>query len=273
MEFFNLVVTILFLQPLTNLLVFFYQLLTMIGVPSALGFSVILLTVAIRVALLPFTAAQIRMSKKMQDIAPHISDLKVKHKDDKTKQQQEMMRLYKEHGVNPASGCLPLLLQIPIIYALYHVLTTIVNVNSAQELADVNKLLYFNGLKLENLWDPSFFGIPLGVSPATLMATMPLIILVPILTGVLQFFLSKMMMPAVAPKPKKGAAKKEDDFAVMFQKQSLFIFPIMIGYFAFSLPFGLSLYWNTFTVFGIIQQYFLVGLGGLTPWKDRLLKK
>jgi YidC/Oxa1 family membrane protein insertase len=253
--------TILLTQPITNLLVGCYQLFAFLHIPFALGFSIILLTFIIRLVLYPFTASQIKTSKKMQDMAPHISNLKAKHKDDKKKQQEEMMKLYSEYGVNPAVGCLPVIIQIPIIWSLYHVLSTVVNANSVAKLKEINHLMYFDGLKLTKLWEVTFFGIPLSQSPAQLMGHMPLIILVPVITGVLQLIFSKMMAPEVAP------TGKQDDFQATFAKQSLFIFPIMIAFFSFRLPFGLSLYWNAFTIFGIIQQYFLVGLGGLKQWQ------
>jgi len=254
--------TILLTQPIANLLVACFQVLHFLHVPFALGFSIIALTFIIRLVLYPFTASQIKTSKKMQDMAPHISRLKEKHKDDKKKQQEEMMKLYSEFGVNPAAGCLPVVIQIPIIWGLYHVLNTVVTVNSLAKLKEVNHLLYSDGLRLTKLWETTFFGIPLAKPPSDLMQHgMPLIILVPILTGVLQLIFSKMMAPEVAP------TGKQDDFQATFAKQSLFIFPIMIAFFSFRLPFGLSLYWNAFTIFGIIQQYFLVGLGGLKQWQ------
>ena len=259
--------TLIINQPITNLLVACYHLFQYLHIPYPLGFSIIALTVVIRIILFPFTSAQIRTSKKMQDMAPHISKLKVKHKDDKKKQQEEMMKLYSEFGVNPAAGCLPVVIQIPIIWGLYHVLNTVVTVNSLAKLKEVNHLLYSDGLRLTKLWETTFFGIPLAKPPSDLMQHgMPLIILVPILTGVLQLIFSKMMAPE---KPPEG---KQDDFQATFAKQSLFIFPIMIGFFSFQLPFGLSLYWNAFTLFGILQQYFLVGLGGLKQWQGHAQK-
>ncbi len=259
--------TILFTQPITNLLVACYQLLQYFNVPSALGFSFILLTVIIRIILLPLTSSQIRASKKMQDLTPHLSGIREKHKEDKKRQQEETLKLYKEHGVNPATGCLPVILQIPIIWSLYHVLTTVVNVTSNGKLMEMNKLLYFDGLRLTTLWDTVFFGIPLSASPSKELSTMPWLIAVPVLTGVFQFILSKMMMPENPIK-----TTKQDDFQTTFAKQSLFIFPVMIGFFSYTLPFGLSLYWNAFTIFGIIQQYFLVGPGGLKPWMEKIKK-
>lgn len=260
--------TLIVNQPITNLLVLSYQLLTFLHIPFALGFAIILLTFIIRIILFPFTASQIKISKKMQDMAPHISKLKEKHKKDKKKQQEELMKLYSEFGVNPAAGCLPVIIQLPIIWGLYHVLDTAVKVTSLPRLQEtVNSLLYFDWLKLTRLWEVTFFGIPLAQSPAQLMGKMPLIVLVPILTGVLQLVFSKMMAP------EKPYDAKQDDFQATFAKQSLFIFPVMIGFFSFQLPFGLSLYWNAFTIFGILQQYFLVGLGGLKQWQTYASKK
>ena len=185
--------TLILTQPITNLLVACFQFFQFLHIPFALGFAIISLTFIIRLVLFPFTSSQVKMSKKMQDMAPHISNLKVKHKDDKKKQQEEMMKLYAEFGVNPAAGCLPVVIQIPIIWGLYHVLSTAVNANSLAKLKEINHLLYFDGLKLTRLWESTFFGIPLATAPSHLMKDMPLIVLVPVLTGVLQFIFSKMI--------------------------------------------------------------------------------
>src|SRR3970040_2560057 len=132
--------TIILIQPLTNLLVASFQLFQFLHVPFALGFAIIALTVIIRFILYPFTASQIRTSRKMQDLAPHLSNLKEKHKDDKKKHQEEMMKLYKEHGVNPAAGCLPVIIQIPIIWGLYSVLQQIVSLGPKDVVLNINKI-------------------------------------------------------------------------------------------------------------------------------------
>lgn len=255
---------ILLIHPLINVLVFFYKIFLFLHIPFALGFSIIGLTVFIRFLLLPFTASQIKASKKMQDIAPHISNLKEKHKGDSKTLQQETMRLYKEHGVNPAAGCLPVIIQLPIIWSLYSVLQTAVGLNANAVVTYINKIAYFDFLKLQKAWDPSFFGLPLGQNPSNLFPSLGfLILLIPVITGVLQFIQSKMMFPMVNKKLPVAGEKKSDDFASAFQTQSAYIFPVMIGFFSFTFPVGLSLYWNTFTIFGIIQQYKLTGLGSL----------
>ncbi len=271
-EFFNTVL----IHPIINILLVIYYIFSFLHIPYALGFAIIGLTIVIRFVLYPFTTSQLKASLKMQTIAPHLSRLKEKHKGDSKKIQEETMKLYKEHGINPAAGCLPVLIQMPIIWSLYSVLQHVVNIKSSVVVSEINKVVYFDFFKLHNAWDPSFFGLSLGAMPSKLMPTVgPLILLVPVLTGVLQFILSKMMVPAknavaILEKDieKKAPVDKKDanDFASAFQTQSMFIFPVMIGFFSFSFPIGLSLYWNTFTIFGIIQQYKITGLGGLGTW-------
>lgn len=267
MEIFNSFIGLfntLFTVPITNILIAFYQLLAALSVPYATGFAVILMTVFIRLLLYPLMSAQIKSSKKMQEVAPKLSAIKDKFKNDKTRQQQEMMKMYKENNINPASGCLPVLIQFPIMIALYHSLMEIVKLNSADAITKLNDSLYFSFLYITDSWDPTFFGISLAQSPSSLFESTPLIILAPLITGLLQFLLSKMMMPATPIK------KNKDDFQSAIMTQSMFIFPLMIGWFSFSLPFGLTLYWNTFTIFGILQQYLLAGTGGLTPWIQKI---
>ncbi len=267
-----------FTNPILNILVFIYQGLSFLHIPYALGFSIIILTVVIRFILYPLTAAQLKSSKKMQAVAPHINKLKEKHKGDMKRIQEETMLLYKEHGVNPVAGCLPALIQLPVIWALYAVLRQIVGTGNHQTLAQLNKVIYFGNLKLHALWSPDFFGVSLGQSPAHLIATAgPVVLLVPLLTGLFQFLQTKMMFPVQPPVPKTNNDKKDEtDFAASFQSQSLYLFPIMIGYLSYKFQFGLSLYWNTFTIFGIIQQYKVAGLGGIEPWiqkTKKILKK
>ncbi|MBI5045375.1 MAG: YidC/Oxa1 family membrane protein insertase [Candidatus Levybacteria bacterium] len=245
--------TILFIQPITNLLVGIYQLLIFLHIPYPLGFSVILLTIVIRFALFPLMGAQLRSAKKMQDMTPHLSAIKDKHKGDSQRIQAETMLLYKKHGINPAAGCLPVLVQLPVIWGLYSVLQHAVSQTSLHE---INKLIYVDSLKLAKLWDTHFFGMPLGQNPSQLLATIgPGILLLPILTGASQFVQSKMMIPKKDPTQKSKPSGS--DFASAFQTQSLYVFPLMIAFFSYQFPAGLSLYWITFTVFGIIQQYLM----------------
>lgn len=259
--------------PLINVLVAIYKVLILAHIPYALGFSIIILTTLIRFALYPFTKSQIKVSKKMQELSPHLSRLKEKHKNDSKRLQQETMQLYKEHGVNPAAGCLPVLIQIPIIWGLYSVLQQIVQLKKDAIVAQINTIVYADFLKLQNGWDPYFFGVKLGSNPSELLSTVgPLILLIPILTGLFQFVQSKMLFNK--PKQIDNQPKKEQgDFASAFQTQSMYIFPLMIGFFSYTFPIGISLYWNTFTLFGIIQQYQIQGWGGLLEWKEKIFNE
>jgi len=256
----------LLIQPILNILVIIYHAVSFVHIPYALGFSIILLTVLIRIVLYPLTSSQLKVSTKMQKLSPYLSRLKEQHKKDPKKLQEETMKLYKEHGVNPAAGCLPALVQIPIIWGLYTVLLKIVSLKESTILSEVNKLLYKESFYLQKVWDPSFFGLSLAATPTALASTFPLIVLVPVITGLLQFVQSKMMF---AKQEKQNPQVKKDnkgDFASALQMQSLYFFPVMIGFFSFQLPFGLSLYWNAFTIFGILQQYQISGWGGLEGW-------
>jgi YidC/Oxa1 family membrane protein insertase len=263
------------IHPLINIQVAIYDVLLLLHVPYAAGFSIIGLTIVIRLILFPLTNKQLIASKKMTEIAPHISNVKEKHKGDNKRIQEETMRLYKEHGVNPAAGCLPTLIQLPILLGLYQVLNNLVKMNPDQMVKYINSIV-IEPLQISAPWETTFFGIPLGQSPHQLMSTLPLIaISIPVITGLFQFLQSKMMFPSPKTSDSNDSKKKNDDFAAVFQKQSAYLFPIMIGFFSFNFPFGLSLYWNTFSIFGIIQQYKITGLGGLEDlWlKAKTLQK
>jgi YidC/Oxa1 family membrane protein insertase len=270
---------VLLFVPMINLLVILYHGINLVHIPYALGFAIIILTIIIRLVLYPLTSSQIKASKKMMELNPHLSRLKEKHKNDAKTLQAETMKLYKEHGVNPAAGCLPLLIQMPLIIALYQALYQIVKPGAAN-LAQINHMLYSSSLKLISSWDVTFFTLPLAQTPQKMFSlsnsTTWLIILVPILTGVFQLIQSKMMLSA-APLPvdKKLATvkkdeKSKDDFSSAMQTQMTYLMPVMIAYFAFIMPIGLALYWNTFTIFGIIQQYRISGLGGLKEWTSKI---
>ena len=280
--------TSVIVNPIVTIVAGIYYGLTLLHIPSPLGFSIILLTIVIRFILYPFTSAQLKTAKQMQAITPHLNRLKEKHKDDPKTLQAETMALYKEYGVNPAAGCLPLLVQLPIIWGLYYVLQQIVSSNSKHVVDFVNHAVYIDAFRIQHAWNSSFFGLPLGESPSKLLSHVGVFVfLVPVLTAVFQFVQSKMMAPVLekkleavekeAKKSKNKAlikeVKKEDDFATAFQTQSMYIFPLMIGFFSWTLPVGLSFYWNTFTIFGIIQQYFISGLGGLENWLPKTKTK
>ena len=255
----------LLIWPILNMLISFYKGFEYLHIPGAFGWAIIALTIAIRIFLHPLTVKQLQSQKKISALKPHLDAISAKHKDAKSRLQQEQLKLYQEAGVNPAAGCLPLLLQFPVLIALYNVFLQVLSVGDMKELvANINKVVYFPQLRLESL-DLNFFGIPLGVKPDQWQQYGVWLLLIPVLTAVLQWYQTKIMMPSIAPeakkdetKPGKKEVKKElstsDEMQKALQMQMKYFFPVFIGYLGYTFPVGLSLYWNVFSASGIIQQ-------------------
>ena len=256
----------LFLGPILNILIFIYKLLEMINFPGALGFSIIVLTIAIRLLIWPTTKAQLKSAQKMMELKPFLNELKTKHKDDKMALQRAQMQLYKEHNINPAAGCLPILIQLPLFIGLYQAIINVFPGAGGGNLEFINSLLYNSWLHLNEIPDSGFFGLNLALKPSDAIATLSFI---PLVTAALTFIQSKMMMPKAMPhhkdeSPKETKEKESmEDMMGMMQGQMVYLMPVMIGYFAFQFPVGLAIYWNTFTIMGIIQQYRISGWGGM----------
>lgn len=247
----------IFVFPILNLLVGFHKLFLLIGIPGAFGLAIIALTASIRLLLHPFFKKQIETAKKMQDIKPHLDKLSQKHKKDPKKLQQEQLNLYKQAGINPASGCLFLIIQFPIFIALYNTLSLfLTNGNMAKVITSINKVLYFPFLKIQTI-DPWFFGFNLALSPSK--SGQWYYLLIPLITAFLQYYQVKVSTPQTVVPQKKEESKEKDeksntgDFQQAMQTQMKFIFPLMIGWFSYTLPVGLALYWNIFSLFSIMQ--------------------
>ena len=252
-----------FVFPILNLLVLFYKVFLFIKIPGAFGLAIIALTAFIRLILHPFFKQQLETSKKMSDLKPHLDRLSAKHKNDKKKLQEEHMKLYQQAGINPAAGCLFMIVQIPVFIALYNTLSLfLVNGSGAKIIAEINKALYHPALKITTI-EPWFFGYNLALAPSKAGGQWHYY-LIPVVTALLQYLQTQAMTPATVPtkeiegKNKDGSSSAKapadkDDFQKAMNMQMKFIFPIMIGYFSYTLPMGLSLYWNIFSIFSIIQ--------------------
>lgn len=248
--------------PILNVLVAFYKTLTFLRIPGSYGFAIIGLTALIRLLFQPFFHKQIETSRKMQELKPHLDNLSKKHKKDPKKLQAEQMKLYQEAGINPASGCLVMIVQLPVFIALYNTLSVFLRNGTGHEIIEkINSVLYHPALHIEAL-DPWFFGFNLASSPAT--AHVWYYYSIPVITGILQFFQAKATMPMMQQNDKnlpdngKKSDKKEEpsateDFQKAMSTQMRYMFPFMIAWFSYSLPVGLSLYWNIFSIFSIIQ--------------------
>jgi YidC/Oxa1 family membrane protein insertase len=167
------------------------------------------------------------------------------------------MKLYQQAGINPASGCLFLIIQMPIFIALYQTLSLfLIKGNLKKVIFEINKVVYLPMLKVQSI-DPWFFGFNLGLSPAKAAGQWQYY-LIPLITAVLQYFQAQTAgtaTPVAIPEEKKEEKKADslEDFQKAMNMQMKYFFPLMIGYFSYTLPVGLSLYWNIFSIFSIIQ--------------------
>jgi len=251
-----------FIIPILNVLVSFYKILLVLKIPGAFGFAVIALTVLVRIILHPFFKQQLETAKKMQEMKPHLDKLSLQYKKEPQKLQQEQLKLYQQAGINPASGCLFLIIQIPVFIGLYNTLSLFfLNGQAATVIHKINSVLYSPLLKISSI-DPWFFGFNLALTPAK--GGQWYYYLIPVLTGVLQYLQVQVSVPQMAQtkaieekKPENADPNKKTDDSGDFQKamntQMKYIFPLMIGWFSYTLPVGLSLYWNIFSLFSIMQ--------------------
>jgi len=224
-------------KPLFNLLVYFYNIIP--GHDIAL--AIILLTVFIKLILWPFFAQSIKAQKSMQNIQPKIEELKLKYGDDKQKMGPAMMELYKKEKVNPLSSCLPLLLQLPILIAVYQVF----RIGLANGGA-VNPDFLYSFTTNPGALNPIAFSIIDFAKGSWPMA---------ILAGAAQFWQTKMMMKKTAEQKNSPAMPSS---AETITKQMTYLMPIMTIVIGGSLPAGLTFYWLIMTLFGVLQQWIVL---------------
>lgn len=256
------------INPLINILLAFYQLADKLGLPGPLGWSIIFLTIAIRLVVYPFYSSQLRHQKRLNELKPHLAELKRKYGSDRRRHQEEQAKLYKEQGINPAGGCLPLLIQFPVLIGLYNVFFTALRQAPEAALQHLNSAAYSDSLRITT-FNETFFGLSLTDIPShhELLSAW---LLIPLLTGALQLVLAKMTQPPAAP-AKKSSGESFEDALASSQSTMLYLFPVMTAYFSFSFPLGLTLYWNVANIFAIIQQYQIAGPGGLSKWLPKKL--
>lgn len=231
MSFFHTVLA----EPLYNLLVWIYNILPV----QDMGVAIILLTLIIKGVLWPLTGKSLQGQKAMQSLQPKLEALKAKYKDDKEALSREMIALYKEEKVNPASSCLPLLIQLPILIALYRVLFDGLNNTGTYQLYPfVSDPGQVNAL---------FLGLLDLSHPAIWLA---------VLAGIAQFFQAKMLQvrrPVPAVRGEEGT--KDEDMMASMNTSMLYLMPLMTVFIGAKLPGGLALYWLVVTLLSIWQQW------------------
>lgn len=233
-----------FLQPMLNGLLLLYGAL---GQNFAAAIAVF--TIIIRLITLPLSLPQQRSAKKMQELQPQLQALQKKYKDDKEKLAQAQMELYREAGVNPLGGCLPLLIQFPIWIGLYQSIAQTLAVGPLQ-LLNLSSNIYKNLPWLSSLVPVknTFLWLDLGKPD-------PLYIL-PVLVVATTWFQQKVMSP---PASDPQSASMNQSMQVMF--------PLMLGFFSLQFPSGLALYFVVSNIVGIVIQYFTPGWVGVSLGK------
>lgn len=232
-------------NPLYNALIFLYNTVAF----EDFGLAIVLVTIALKFLLLPLSRKQIESQRQLQELQPKIKALQEKHKDDKEKQAKALMEFYKEHKVNPFGGCLPLIVQLVFLLAIYNIFLSISNQNFS---VDGSALYAF----VENPGQvhTSFLGfLDLSVPNLWLAA----------ITAAFQYWQTKMLMQNTEKSQKKAKKEKKEteeapDFSQVMMKQMLIIGPVLTLVIGAQFPAGLILYWLVSTVFMIVQQKYLL---------------
>lgn len=255
------------LQPILNTLLVFYYLFF-----NNLGLAIIALTVLIRLVLTPLVLPSMKAMQKMREYAPELAKLKERHKGDKTKLMQAQADFYKNKGINPAAGCLPQIVQLIILIALFQVFSQALYPNG-DPVEKVNRLAYPN-LALKTPPNTGFFYLDLAKPDTLNIPSVPVPLPGPfLLAAALVQFLSSLMLSPTAGAQAKVAKKtpgEMDDVMAATQKQMLYLFPLLTLFIGLTFPSGLVLYWIVFSLFQTIQQYLISGWGGLDPWIKRV---
>lgn len=223
--------TILY-RPLFNLLVLLYKYLP----GHDFGVAVIVLTILIKFLFYPLGTKAIKSQKALSELQPKIKEIQEKYKDNKEKQAKEIMALYRREKISPFSGCLPLLIQLPVLIALYRVFW--------RGLQPEQVTFLYSFVSSPGSINPIFFGIVDLAKPNLVLA---------VLAGIFQFLQTKMSVPKT--KTDKG---EKTGFSGQMQKQMQYFMPIFMVLILFRLPSAIGLYWLTTTLFTIAQQYFLL---------------
>jgi len=238
-----------FFEIFATVLAWFYAV-----IPSY-GLAIILLTLAVRILLLPLSIKQTRSMREMQMIQPEIKRLQKKYKGDRQKMNQELMGLYKEHGVNPFGGCAPLLLQMPVFIALFYVIRQPIQYLGESVLrTDLNthalSVHQFLGLRLDCSpqqvlgGEPSSVeGIAEGCTSGGILPFIPYLLLI-LFMGATTYYQQRQMQAS------RGAGDPQQQQMQMIMK----IMPVILVVFGFGFPTGVVLYWVTTNLWTIVQQ-------------------
>jgi len=204
-----------------------------------MGLAIIILTLIVKIILYPTTTKAIRAQKAMKEIEPHLKKVREEHKDNKQLQAKKTMELYQKHGVNPMSGCLPILIQLPVILGLYRIFWL--------GLAKVDTAILYSFIQAPVALGMIFLGIDLtGKS-----------LLLALIAGVGQYFQTAISLGKQEPTPEKKEGTTstfQEDFSRSMQMQMRYVFPFLIAFIAYKFSAAVALYWATSNILSIVQE-------------------
>lgn len=242
--------------PVSWVIVQFHKLYGAIFGPDtgwAWGLSIVSLVIVIRICLIPLFVKQIKSTRNMQVLQPKMKAIQERYKNDKQRQSEEMMKLYKETGTNPLSSCLPILAQSPFFFALYHVLS---NIASGKEIGAMNQAL------VDSARQAHIFGAPIAAkfmdSPDKVAALDASLNSVRIVTAIMivmmsasQFFTQRQLMTKNVDLTVKTPYMQQ-------QKMLMYIFPVIFAVMGINFPVGVLVYWLTTNVWTLGQQMYVI---------------
>lgn len=241
------------INPFVTVLTLLYQIFG-----NNIVLAIVVFTIIIRLATSPLLLQQQRSTEAMQQLQPELNKLREKYKNDREKMSQAQMELYREYGINPLGGCLPLIVQLPILLGLYGAIITALGATPFQ-LIDLSGRLLIPGLDSLVPLDKFWLGMDLTQPPTVNAAVVPIALALPVLVMATTWLQSKLTMPV----PKEG---EEPNPAANMTRSMTTIMPLMFGFFALSFSVGLSIYFIVSNVVGIVQYTVL----GKARW-NRLL--
>jgi YidC/Oxa1 family membrane protein insertase len=256
-------------QAMFIVLIAVYVVLENLGVPGAILWAIVVLTLVVRAVLIPLYRKQLVSQRRMQLLQPELKEIQRRYKGDSMKVRLAQQELMRERGVNVLAGCLPLLLQLPLLFIIYSV------IQHGLTNQDPRAMLSVFGVQLVDLQCTNILADgTLDPTRPCIDAVVPLLgnVALPqaflwiagfglsvlaIVSALLQLVQSRMMLPAADP--------TNDDPNIRVQRQMMLFLPIISVVYGGFLPAGLFIYWIVATVFSIVQQYLIVGWGSMFP--------
>jgi YidC/Oxa1 family membrane protein insertase len=225
-----------FFNPIYNGLIFLLDVVPFIDV----GIAVILVTVIVKLILFPFSLKMVKTQLAVKALEPEITKLKETHKDDKQEQAKQTMALYKERGVNPFSGFLLILVQIPVIFGLYWVFLR-------GGLPEINMDILYSFVSAPESINMNFLGLIDVAKKSALLA---------VFAGTTQYFQIKYSLPPMKAR-QEGKASLKEDLARSFHIQMRYVMPIIVFAIAYAISAAVALYWTTSNLFAIGQEIYV----------------